>query len=83
MVRLQDRKLVGKQHLDAANRSTTPLSETAGVSSSSSGGGGIIVQPKAVKPDLSDSDRKKKNGMPNYSGFESASKQSDFCCQCE
>ena len=54
MVRLQDLKLVGKQHLDAANRSTTPLSETAGVSSSSSGGGGIIAQPEAVEPDLSD-----------------------------
>ena len=64
MVRLQDQKLVGKQHQDAmramkkdqeskvgANRSTTPLGKTAGVSSSSSGGG-IIAQPRAVEPDL-------------------------------
>ena len=29
------------------------------------------------------SEREKKNGMPNYSGFENASKQSDLCCQCE
>ena len=27
--------------------------------------------------------RIEKNGMPNYSGFENASKQSDLWCQCE
>ena len=42
-----------EQHLDAENRSTTPLSETAGASSYSSGGG-IIAHSKAVEPDLSD-----------------------------
>ena len=26
---------------------------------------------------------RRKKGMPNYSGFENASKQSDLCCQCD